>query len=181
MTTSNVQLWLIRMGANQLGPMTQEEVLQGLQQGRWTYQDTVKKHGDVKWHVIENVRQFFPDYIKSADSNLLFKREFPRFNHKQWVLLHNQNELIKGVTYEMGQGGLGVMVDIVPKYWIKDWVVHIPSSETGSKMAFNLPCKMVGYRTQPDRLICFKKLNNLSKDVGSLWEGLITTVQKDAA
>lgn len=169
------------MGSNQLGPMTQDEVLQGLQQGRWSYQDSVKKQGDTKWQVIESVHHFFPDYIKSADSNLLFKREFPRFTHQQWVLLHNQNELIKGVTYEMGQGGLGVMVDIVPKYWLKDWIVHIPSSEKGTRVAFNLPCKMVAYRTQPERLICFKKMNNLDKDVSSLWNGLITTVQKDVA
>lgn len=174
----NSQLWLVRLGTDLIGPMTHEEVMVGLQKGRWAYQDFVKKQGEMKWTAIENVRSFFPDYIKNADSNLFLKRATPRFLFKQWVLLHNQNELIKGVTYEIGQGGLGVLVDFVPKYWLKDWVIHIPSAATGSRVAFNVPCKMVGFRSQPERLICFQKTGEETKDTNVLWGDLIHKVEK---
>lgn len=179
----NAQLWIVRLGSDLIGPMTHEEVMIGLQKGRWNYQDFIKKQGEMKFTTIENVRSFFPDYIKEAGSNLFLKRNHPRFLHKQWVLLHNQNELIKGVTYEVGQGGLGVLVEIVPKYWLRDWMVHMPSSKDGSRVAFNLPCTMVSFRSQPERLICFKKIEekNKNKDIEELWSELLHKVEKDAA
>ena len=177
----NTQLWIVRLGSDLIGPMTHEEVTVGLQKGRWTYQDFVKKHGEVKWSAIESVHHFYPDFIKTKGSGLFIHRNHVRFHHQQWVLLHNQNELIKGVTFEVGQGGLGVMVDYVPKYWLRDWMVHIPSSEHGSSVAFNMPCKMVGYRTQPQRLICFQKMDDKQKDVDGLWSELLKKIKKDAA
>lgn len=175
------QLWIVRLGTDLIGPMTHEEVMTGLQKNRWTHQDFVKKQGEMKWQAIENVRSFFPDYIKDAGSSLFIRRNHVRYPYQQWVLLHNQNELIKGVTYEVGQGGLGVMVDLIPKYWLKDWMVHMPSNVNGTPIAFNLPCKMVGFRSQPERLICFQKLEEPSRDVDGLWRELLHKVEKEAA
>lgn len=121
----NVDMILVHENEQDLGPMTQEEVIQklvnkelswtsyffdlGIRANRWKLILEDKKFQEV--YKILYPSPYIKDLKLNDQENIFTLRKFPRIALEASILVHKNKEVWKGWTYEIGPGGVGFILD----------------------------------------------------------------------
>ena len=118
----------------------------------WDYVWTKKLKG---WTRISRLKDFAPDMIEELRRRLVqelgqqvdeifFRRRYARARYEASILVHDNKQLLKGKSMEMGAGGLSLVLQSGALEVGKTVYLHLkPSPETP---AFNTQCEIVSQR-----------------------------------
>jgi len=118
----------------------------------WDYVWTKRLKG---WTRISRLKEFAPDMIEDLRQRLVnelgqqvdeifFRRRYARARYEASILVHNNKQLLKGKSMEMGAGGLSLTLEAGELEVGQSVHLHMkPSRETP---AFNAQCEVVSQR-----------------------------------
>ena len=112
------QEWYFQKLGQSIGPFTYPEMLKHLQSGQLKLNSLVWRQGLPRWQSALTTTEFQPKTIKRLHEFKViglqdrFKsRKYRRVPFAAQLVLHNQKQIWKAISFEIGAGGLGVLAD----------------------------------------------------------------------
>lgn len=112
------QEWFYLENSSPVGPFTFAEVIRLMQKKQISKSCMVWRQGMSQWEPITKAWEFQPQHIRhlvKTESHELVdvfeKRKFSRVPFVSEFFTHNENQLWKAMSYEIGMGGIGLIID----------------------------------------------------------------------
>jgi hypothetical protein len=109
--------WFVLKGKNRFGPFMYIDVIRMLQERSLFEYDFVWCQGLDAWKRVAEISVFSPENIRglfggdSEISKVFHRRSYPRAHYECAVIIHDNNNIWKGKTMEIGEGGAGVIIE----------------------------------------------------------------------
>jgi hypothetical protein len=148
------QQWYIQKGPHQYGPFSYAGVIRALQEKTVYEFDLICIEGTTEWIRIAEHAEFTNEKVRdfqktAADAESIFlERKHPRLKFDNEVIVHDNRSAWLGRTFEVSQGGSGLVIDnaaLVPGQTIS---LHFAGRE--DLPAFNAVCEIVSKRFAKD-------------------------------
>lgn len=147
--------WYVLKQKNNYGPFCKTEMIQMLQGRTLTEYDFIwnknmsawKKLADVPDFSVEEIRKIFAEkqnFESEQNEKLFFRRKFARAKVNSMAVIHDHKKIYKSVSYEIGAGGVGLIIEEAQFEIGQQIYIHIkPALNVPS---FNAICKIVSRR-----------------------------------
>lgn len=110
--------WFILKGDTKYGPFTLVDVVKMLQEKSLFEYDYVWKASMPSWKRIAEVPEYHPEHIKQLATTddeeinqAFFRRRHKRAAYGASLIVHNNVRIWKGTSFEISQGGAGVVIE----------------------------------------------------------------------
>lgn len=110
--------WFLLRDGNNYGPFSRLDLVQMLQEKSLFEYDFVWHHGMDAWKRVAEVKDFKPDQIRALKdskdpdvSEVFFRRRHARAKYGCSLLVHNNKTVFKGESFEISEGGAGVVIE----------------------------------------------------------------------
>jgi hypothetical protein len=117
-TSATPAEWYYLNGQAPVGPFTYIEMIGMLQRKKISLASVVWKHGKPNWAQASSLEEFQSAIIQQLRhagipgiNNYFAKRQFKRFAYTAKFILHNEDKLWRGVSFELSVGGVGILAN----------------------------------------------------------------------
>lgn len=144
--------WYVLRADNKYGPFTHLEIVKMLQERKVYEFDYVWNRAKIQtWYRISEVEDFKPEKIKALREkdgshlpDIFYRRRHARARYGASILLHNNKEVWKGQSLEVGAGGAGLLIDSGDIQIGQSLFLHFKAGD--GVPPFNAVCSIVSKR-----------------------------------
>jgi hypothetical protein len=140
--------WFILKWDNRYGPFSYEDIIKMLQEKTVFEFDYIWKAGMESWSRVAECSEFKPEKIKvlatganGGSSELFFRRRHLRTRYNGSIIIHDNNKVWKGESFEISEGGAGIVMNNA--MLLPGQTIHLHFKPGDNVPPFNAVCEIV--------------------------------------